>query len=114
MTKQWFLEFDGKVEGPFSVEDLKNDERITPETLVWRIGFDHWVPIKDVPELKDVLAEGYHDQPVEGKIEGVDGRSPDDELALDLGRERPPLLPFFLIIIAAVLFYLLYHFTVYR
>lgn len=42
-------------EGPYSLEELGN-KNINTNTLVWRTGFKNWTPVKDVPELSDLLS----------------------------------------------------------
>jgi len=108
LTKKiWYLDFDGKVEGPFSFEELKSDRRLSPDTLVWRAGFEKWVPIKAVPELQDIFkdeeSEG-EDEEIEEEIEPV----PDEEIALKLDRYEPPFFFYWLLLIAAILIFIVY------
>lgn len=55
--KIWFVLFDQQEEGPYSVADLKKERRITPFTLVRRVGSKQWRPIGKVKELKSVFAD---------------------------------------------------------
>lgn len=41
--------------GPFPLEELA-DKNITPNTMVWAVGFSNWKPAKQVPELADLLS----------------------------------------------------------
>ena len=69
MEKIWYISIKNVQEGPYSVEDLKWDERITPDTLVWRKGFPRWVPIRDVPELRKIFKDDRdEDQETDQKI----------------------------------------------
>jgi len=55
--KVWYIKIGQKGEGPFSIEDLKLDSRINLDTLVWRVGFVTWIPLKEVEELVKALFE---------------------------------------------------------
>lgn len=57
MIKEWFIWVLGKHEGPYSIDDLKADSRLTPDTLVWKEGFKAWLPIRQVPELKEIFKD---------------------------------------------------------
>jgi len=100
MQKIWFIKILEQQEGPYSFEDLKEDVRIAPDTLVWKEGFDQWKPIKDVPELKEIFKDKTPPQPLQVE-ESETTESPQDELALDLGKEPPYL---FWILAAAIIF----------
>lgn len=41
-------------EGPLSIEALAT-KKLTPDTLVWTVGYREWRLAKNVPELNDVL-----------------------------------------------------------
>lgn len=52
---QWWYAADNNKKGPVSTEDLKTlliESSITPATMVWKEGFDQWVPFSEVEELK--------------------------------------------------------------
>lgn len=108
--KIWFIRIDGKREGPFSFEELKNHPRITPDTFVWRRGLRRWMPIKRVRELKKIF-EDETEPPTEltnllkfKKPELMGGK---DILILNDSRETPPLL-FWILVTILVVSYLLY------
>lgn len=109
MEKIWFIRVDGKKEGPFSLEELKHDLRITPDTLVWRKGFRRWIPIRRVRELKKIF-EDETESPVD-LTELVRFKSLEmtgkDTLVLNLTRENPPLL-FWILVTILVVSYLVY------
>lgn len=56
-VEEWFVSFDGDQEGPLSL--AKARERITAEhpkgreCFAWKAGFFVWLPVEEVPELKD-------------------------------------------------------------
>lgn len=107
MGKIWYISIDGKEEGPYSIRDLKFDYRVTPDTLAWKEGFESWLPIRDIPELKELFEE---ETPVVGEKEEkgeVSGTGPQDELVLDFHRE-PSFLFFWLIIAVVIICYVLY------
>lgn len=111
MDKIWFILIEGKKYGPFSIEELKADVRITPDTLVWRDGFPNWVPIRAVKELKEVFEdeeESYAlgEKPEKAKKAPVPG----DELVLPY-EGLPPSLLYWLLIICLIFLYLLIHFN---
>lgn len=108
MEKKWFILINGRKEGPYRVSQLRRDSRVTPDTLVWRQGLPHWMPIRKVPELEAVFIE---DKPLHpGLLTGkqVFKKSKDkEEIALDLQKDPPPLLLWILLVIF-VLIYITY------
>jgi hypothetical protein len=57
MKKEWFIKLDEVEQGPFTINELKRNPFITPETLVWKKGFKAWIPIGSVKELKEVFKD---------------------------------------------------------
>lgn len=51
----FYILIDNAKQGPFPVEELAN-RNITPNTMVWTIGFSNWKQAKDVPELSELLS----------------------------------------------------------
>lgn len=49
-TMEFYILIDGKTEGPFSLEKLK-EMPVTPQTKVWRQGMPEWLPAEQVGEL---------------------------------------------------------------
>ena len=47
---EYYILIDGKTEGPFSLEKLK-EMPVTPQTKVWRQGMPEWIPAGEVGEL---------------------------------------------------------------
>lgn len=95
MEKIWFILINGNREGPYSVDELKKDPRLTPDTLVWREGFEYWVPISQVPELKGIFEEDLGEALPE-----------DEQIALQMKEEPPALLPILIIISILLICYL--------
>lgn len=52
--KNYFIFSQGKQDGPFTIDELKN-LRITSETLVWSEGMEDWKKAKDVQDLQFLL-----------------------------------------------------------
>lgn len=105
MDKIWYIDVAGKTEGPFSILELRGDERLTPDTLVWKEGFKRWIPIREVAELKAVFEDSEEKIPLipelESKIE------PDEEIVLDL-KDNNPNYVYWLILGLIVILYALY------
>lgn len=55
--KIWFVLIDNLEEGPYSLNDLKKDLRLTPYTLVRKAGGKKWQAIGKVKELKAVFED---------------------------------------------------------
>lgn len=106
MEKIWYIDIQGKREGPFSFFDLRRDDRINPDTLVWKKGFSNWKPIRDVPELKEVFAdEKPHEDEEKPEDEGrIKPILPQDEIVLDLQKGPPYFFWFFFFLIAVAYF----------
>lgn len=102
--KIWFININGKREGPFSISDLKRDLRITPDTLVWREGFAEWKKMRDVQELKEVFADEKSKDKEDLNGKGCLLATPRDEIILDLRKEPPYLFWMMMIILLALLY----------
>jgi hypothetical protein len=106
MEKVWYLLIKGNKEGPFSFAELKQDLRLTPDTLVWRKGFPKWVPIRFVPELKELFEEKTPPKPIhELKKTKVPQPPGGETIAL---RREPPWFYFWLFILIIFIFYALF------
>lgn len=104
MKKIWFVQIGGKSEGPFSFDDLKQDRRLTPDTLVWKNGFTQWKPIREVAELKK-LFQDETEPPASLNPTPTKPTFPEDELALDY--QRDPSYLFWLLLAIITLLYVL-------
>ncbi len=54
MDKQYFIVKNGEQQGPYSLEQLRQ-QGITSETLVWAEGMDQWMAAWQVSELRDII-----------------------------------------------------------
>lgn len=111
ITKQWYVLIEGKKEGPFTTKELKRDPRITLDTLVWKKGFADWMPIKNVPELKDLFKEPEKTKEEEETEEEQDQLKGGDlgpyQLALTAEYEPPHPIIWF-ILASLILLYVFY------
>lgn len=104
MLKEWYISIEGTQKGPFTKLELKKLPYVTPDTLVWRQGFDEWKPIRYVEELKDLFKDD-ESVPVEDLIKPTSKRSfkqiPQEDETITLQKDP---LPFFLWILVILLF----------
>lgn len=52
MEKKYYLYLENEQKGPFSIEEIKNQE-LENDTPIWCQGMDSWKKLKDVDELKN-------------------------------------------------------------
>lgn len=51
---EYYISKNNDKEGPFTLEELAA-QHITPDTLIWTVGYKEWKPAKDIPELADIV-----------------------------------------------------------
>jgi hypothetical protein len=113
MEAIWFVDINNKAEGPFTIREMKREERITPDTLVWKEGFPAWVHAKDVRELDSLFKDRSSDDEDQDSDEDRDLTSEknltDEELVLSF--QFDPFFFLFLVfafvLIVAYVFHLL-------
>jgi hypothetical protein len=66
--KYFFIEENGKKNGPFTIEELKI-KRLSNKTLIWSDGFKNWKSAELVNELKDIVINEPPPLPKEEKSE---------------------------------------------
>jgi hypothetical protein len=66
--KYFFIEENGKKNGPFTIEELKI-KRLSNKTLIWTEGFHYWKSAELVDELKDIVINEPPLLPTEKKYE---------------------------------------------
>jgi len=109
MEKHWFLYLNDEQEGPYSLLELRKDDRLNPETFAWREGMSDWKRIVEIPELSDLFS------PDGGIVEDMatdeDGPTPppNDELVLELGK-HPFHFAVWLLIAGILIFYIFYEY----
>ncbi|MGK5594001.1 MAG: DUF4339 domain-containing protein [Parachlamydiaceae bacterium] len=106
MDKVWYIWFDSKKLGPYSYNDLKKLNFVTPDTLVWKKGMKEWLPIRKVAELKDLFKD-------ENEIDLQEEDPSDqlkavltDEVVIQMEHVDPPFFLWFLIALLILLFLL--------
>jgi len=104
MTKEWFLLIDSTEEGPYDLDNLKRDYRITPDTLVRKTEWTFWKRICDVEELQELFPEEEPAPPPIAEEEGLPAASLD--LALALKRDPPQLLIWMIVIFLLILYFI--------
>lgn len=100
MEKIWFIDIGGKTEGPFSFYDLRADSRITPDTWVWKKGFEGWKKAREVPELRSLFEDSTPNDEEPVTLVKKTTLPPRDELTLEM--REPPYLWWIIIAILAL------------
>ena len=54
-SQQYYLVVDEQQAGPFTLEEIAAHSSLTPESLVWKPGYDNWVAAKTLPELSPLF-----------------------------------------------------------
>jgi hypothetical protein len=107
----WYIQINGKKEGPFSIQELKKHPSLTPDVLVWRKGFHLWIPARNVPELQELFKDEPADIPEDKEEENekklFTRKKQGEELVLDM-RLDPPQFYFWLLILALIMIYMFY------
>lgn len=105
METQWYALLDSKrEEGPLSLDELKGDRRLTPETLLRREGSENWILASDVPEL-EAFFRGSSQHATEGVSPSPKGG---EEMVLVLENGEPPTPLLWLALSLFVLVYVLF------
>lgn len=83
-SKVWFIRVHDKIEGPYSIDELRADQRVDPDTLAWRKGFKYWLPIRSIPELEIIFKDSQdkleEDEKNEGSSCDLNGIKRDDSV----------------------------------
>jgi hypothetical protein len=56
MDERWTIWIRGEREGPYTAQQLRDDERVTGNTPAWREGMPRPLPIAEIPTLMWILA----------------------------------------------------------
>ena len=109
MDKIWYIYVNGSKEGPYDVQNLKQHPKLTPDTLAWKQGFNQWVPIRSILELREIFKDekGKEEEPNEEEIfpENVAKKTEDEVVALNY---EPPSSYFWILVAVLIIFYTLY------
>lgn len=60
--QEYYIIINGEQTGPFSFDELLN-QRITPDTLIWRYGLTDWVKASDLPEYEEIMHKSHSTPP---------------------------------------------------
>ncbi|KAF3361405.1 Uncharacterized protein PHSC3_002036 [Chlamydiales bacterium STE3] len=99
MYKCWYILINFVKEGPYSYTDLKENPFITPDTLVLKEGWKKWLPIREVPELKDLFKEEELEEEESSSLP-----APGEDAVLSLEFAEPPFFLWFLIALVVLTF----------
>ncbi|MBA3602046.1 MAG: DUF4339 domain-containing protein [Parachlamydiaceae bacterium] len=124
MKKTWYIKIRGKQKGPYTLDQLKRNREVTPDTLVWSPEFEAWIPIRNIPELQEIFKDpvkpkkepGFPEEEEEEEEEEEDGiggflKKPKKlapELVLEF-QSPPPITFFWFWIALAILALFLLH-----
>ncbi len=111
-SKIWFIIVENQQKGPYSLFDLKRNRCFTPDTLVWKKGFQEWIPARFVPELKTLFkdepeSKGLHDKE-DGK--GLKSNSVQEAQATMALQQDPYQIILWLIVLLLIVLYAFYRF----
>lgn len=106
MEKIWYIKVRGKQQGPYSIEQLKCMREVSPDTLVWYPKLKGWVPMRSIPELKDVFKDPEEHQEEEEQPFKEDKKLT-NELVLEL-QTAPPSQPFWFFVALTIIALLLW------
>lgn len=105
MKKEWYIRIEERTEGPYSLEELQDDPRITLTTLAWKEGMARWLPIYQIPELTKLFIK-----PKKRKIEEIEPAEGDvTTLTLQLDPSYYILWALLFLILLLYVYYQYYH-----
>jgi predicted Zn finger-like uncharacterized protein len=58
LTEEWYVGINGVPVGPVRLTEFRakiQSGAVTGDSLVWREGFEEWLPLRNFPELNDIL-----------------------------------------------------------
>jgi hypothetical protein len=107
MDKVWYIKINGLKEGPYSLKQLNKDPRFTPDTLVWREGFENWIPARYLEELRELFKDS-ESKPLHELNLKKKPLPPSEEIALDLHQNNFPFLFYWILLMMIILAFILY------
>lgn len=107
--KEWFIIFENRQEGPYTLLELKKDRRFTPDTLVWKKGFLEWIPARLVPEMQELFKDTPESRPLHPQDEEGLGSELGHEQAMLVMQQDPYQIYLWIILFLIILYYTLYH-----
>lgn len=110
--KEWFLFIQGQKEGPYDIGELKHDHRITPDTLVWKKGFQEWIPARFVFELNVLFQDEEQSEIVDqegAKNDYIKPEIPENPETLALSQDPQQL--YLWLLLCLLLIYIFFQFS---
>lgn len=101
--KQWYIKFEEKEEGPFSIEELLNDKRFTKYTLVRKEGKSTWAPAHTYKEFKELFNTGPEEE-IRGKKESLER----GDILVDRSFVTPPYLDWLVLLLLLLLLWIIF------
>lgn len=106
---EWYLKFGEKIEGPYSKEDLKNDQRVNASTLGKKNDYIDWIPLGEIKELSDIFNVTNSENKERSDDESIVDLEAGDEIVLENKSPKftlgPWLIIFFLLGVIAWYFF---------
>lgn len=111
MSREWYVKLQGKEKGPYSISQLKDLPKFSPDTLVWKEGFPEWVKAGSVEELEEIFIDPEEEKAREKQKKEQEKlyaslRGTNDVLTLNPSFQQFPLWAILLIIALLLLFLL--------
>jgi len=98
----WYIKLGDRIEGPYSVQQLRHHPRVTPDTLAQKKEWSEWREIRAIFELRAVFEDDQPLIPIEASPLICE---PTAEAVLDMRSDFPFFYLWLLLLLAAVLFY---------
>ena len=111
MDKKWFIIVGGKQEGPFTIEELQRHPGVTPDTYVWREGYENWILARCVSELQEVFEDKPEAEPIQDRFKTKKLAVPIKNMEEILTLSHDPF-QFFLWLSVAILIILYIHYRI--
>lgn len=106
--KEWYVRIGDAEEGPFTIAELRSHPQLNRDTLVWKEGFDDWIPIRRVWELRNLFKDEDADSVADEEDDEKEGNFPaqlsPDGLVIDMRGEEPPGYMWVLLCILAAIY----------
>lgn len=107
--EEWFVFLKGKSSGPYSMRQLKHLPGFSPDTLVWKEGFQCWIKARWVKELDPLFEEEQKPSEEEESVEQkrASGEGPVLLEAITINQDPSPFF-LWLILLLVVIIYTFY------
>lgn len=109
----WFIKIGKERIGPYSAEEVVENPLVTLETHAWKDGFDRWLPLSHIWELKALFEKKEKQRKKAAQASPPDWKSlpngtlSQEGIALDLRGEKPPSWIWILFVAIVILYFLI-------